>query len=274
MEYINNDEIRLPLIGLGTFSLHGERLSKVVYASIQLGYNFFDTATKYGNEEEIGIAIKDVTDILLQSKVHDRQLIGTKRYLWLNKKSVKKSHMLSSKRLQSNPDIYLLHSTFKGYEQHFKELVSLRENRKTKAIGICNISLEQLKSLVKKTGRKPDIVQVEIHPYHSNKELIDYCKGQEILVEARSPLAHGDVMEEWKSNAVLQNISSKYGKSIPQVILRWITQQNVIAIVRTKNVDHLKENINIFDFTLTEDELNKIDSLNKNQSFGFISSKR
>lgn len=273
MEFVENSNMKLPLLGLGTFNMHGDQMKAVVSESIKLGFELFDTATKYANEIDLGEIING-SQVLVQSKVHAAQLLGNIRYLRLNRKNIKKSFELSKERLRSTPYVYLLHSPFAGYENYFNELASLRENGVLKAIGVCNMELTQLKKLIDSTRWKPDIVQVEIHPYHSNKELIDYCKGQGIWVEARSPLAHGDAMEEWKSNTVLQDISSKYGKSIPQVILRWITQQNVIAIVRSTNVDHLKENINIFEFKLTGDELNKIDSLNRNQSFGFISSKR
>lgn len=274
MEFISNKITKFPLLGLGTFSMHGEQLFNVISNALELGYSLFDTAVKYANEEELGVALKDANNVFLQSKVHDMQLLGNLRYLRLNKKSVNKSFSLSTARLGFAPDIYLLHNTFKGYERSFEKMISLREDNKTKAIGICNVSLDGLKSLVKETGLKPDVVQVEIHPYYNNRELIDYCKEQEILIEARSPLAHGDAMQDWQSNDVLQRIASQYGKSIPQVILRWITQQNIIAIVRTKNPNHLKDNINIFDIRLTEKENEDINSLNKDLSFGFISSKQ
>lgn len=273
MEFISNKYITLPLLGLGTFTMHGEKLFDVIRNALQLGYSLFDTAVKYANEEELGLALKDANNVLFQTKVHYSQLIGNRRYLRLNKKSVNRSFLLSTSRLGTVPDIYLLHSTFKDYDHYFEKLVKLREKQKTKAIGVCNISLEELQNLLKKTGLKPDIIQVEVHPYYNNKELIDFCKKQEILVEARSPLAHGDILNEWRSNDVLQRIALHYGKTVPQVILRWITQQNVVAIVRSANKEHLVENINIFDFSLTDKEIKDIDSLNKNSSFGCVSSK-
>lgn len=274
MEYINNNQIQLPLIGLGTFSMHGEQLFNIISNAIQLGYSLFDTAVKYANEEDLGAVLKDTNNVLLQSKVHDIQLLGNLKYLRLNKKSVKKSYSLTTSRLGFAPDIYFLHSTFKGYEHSFEKLVSLRKKNIIKIIGICNISLDELKKLVKDTGLKPDIIQVEIHPYYNNRKILDYCKEQNIIVEARSPLAHGDVLHEWQSNTILQKIAFQHSKSVPQVILRWITQQNIIAITRTIDYNHLKDNINIFDFKLTEQNINDINSLNKDLSFGFISSKQ
>lgn len=273
MEFISNKYITLPLLGLGTFTMHGEKLFDVIRNALQLGYSLFDTAVKYANEEELGLALKDANNVLFQTKVHYSQLIGNWRYLRLNKKGVNRSFSLSTARLGAVPDIFFLHSTFKDFDHYFEKFVYLREKQKTKAVGVCNISIEELQNLVKKTGLKPDIIQVEVHPYYNNKELIDFCKNQEILVEARSPLAHGDILNEWQSNDILQKIALHYGKTVSQVILRWITQQNVVAIVRTTNKEHLEENINIFDFSLTEKEIKDIDSLNKNNSFGCVSSK-
>lgn len=271
MEYIDNGIIKLPILGLGTFTMHGEQLRSVVNEAVRLGYKLFDTATKYENEADLGVVLNRGIDHIIQSKVHATQLLGNMRFLRLNKKSIKKSILLSRDRLNTIPDIYLLHSPFNGYENHLIDLYSIRERGELKAMGICNITLTELRELINKTGIKPDIIQVEIHPFFNNRELVDYCNDKGIIVEARSPLAHGDALQEWQSNKVLQSISSNYGISIPQVILRWIIQQNVSVIVRTINSQHLKENIDIFNFSLTDKEMSFISSLNKNLSYGYIS---
>lgn len=273
MDYISNDTIKMPLLGLGTYTMHGDQLKDAVAIALQLGYSLFDTATKYCNEEDLGVAVKGAPNIILQSKVHDSQLRGNLRYLRLNKKNVKKSFYISKDKLEQAPSVYFLHSPFDGYERHYSELGRLRERGKVKAIGICNVEVDQLKNLIKTTGVKPDVVQAEIHPYHSNKQLINYCKAQDILVEARSPLAHGDVIQEWLSNDIMKRVAASYNKTVVQVVLRWITQQGVVAIVRSKNRRHLKDNINIFDFDLAQRDMDDIDMMNKNLSFGFVSSK-
>lgn len=117
----------------------------------------------------------------------------------------------------------------------------------------------------------PDVVQVEIHPYFSNKSLIEFCHLHNIVIEARSPFAHGDAMNDWLNEPILQNIAIAHQSTIYQVILRWITQQNVIGLPRTSNIEHLKENMNSFDIILSEDEIRAIDSLNKNRSYGYVS---
>ena len=273
MEYIANNHIRLPLLGLGTFSMHGEELRNVVTEAVRSGYYLFDTATKYKNEKDLGTVLNDTPNLFLQSKVHAGQLWGNIRYLRLNKKDVKKSLALSSKRLGVSPYIYLLHSPFSGYEHFFKELAEIRDKGVVNGIGVCNVNLEQLVKLISMTGQKPDVIQVEMHPYHSNQKLIEYCHDHGILVEARSPLAHGDALPEWQSNRLLQEISRRHGKTIPQIILRWIIQQKVVVIVRSGNPVHIRQNMDIFDFSLTAQEMVEIHSINKNLSFGFFSTK-
>lgn len=273
MDYVGNNNIKLPLIGLGTYSIHGKHLENVLSEAISLGYTLFDTASKYGNEVDFKGVLQSEPDLIVQSKIHSSPLRGRLRYLHLDKKSVKKSFLLSSEKLSRPPDIYFLHSPFDGYEKSFQDLLTLREEGDLKAVGICNVCLEQLQALVKKVGGKPDVVQVEIHPYHNNRGLVEYCHEQEILVEARSPFAHGDALPEWMNNGELLKIASYYGKSVPQVVLRWIIQQEVIPIIRSIDSKHLKEDINIFDFELTPSDSNGIFSLNRNLSFGYISSK-
>lgn len=273
MEYIANNHIRLPLLGLGTFSMHNDMLRRVVKDAISLGYSLFDTATKYENEKELGLSLKDTSNVYIQSKVHALQLLGDKKLFRLDRKSVRKSYSLSCERLGVSPYVYLLHSPFVGYERFLEDLLTLRENGRIEGVGVCNLNFDQLVRLVS-VGLKPDIIQIEIHPYHNQQRLINYCHSQGILVEARSPLAHGDALQEWLSSGVLQKISKRYSKTIPQVILRWITQQKVIAIVRASKPDHIKDDMESFNFDLTENDMNDIYSLNKNQSFGLISSKR
>lgn len=273
MKYVGNNNIKLPLIGLGTYSIHGKQLESILTEAIPLGYTLFDSATKYGNEQDFNGVLQSNLDLIVQSKIHSDPLRGRKRFLYFDKTSVRKSISLSRGKLGRRPDVYFLHSPFIGYEKHFRDLLLLREKGEVKAVGICNISLEQLQSLIMGENDKPDIVQIEVHPYHSNKDLIEFCHEQDILVEARSPLAHGDVLQEWQNNDELRKIAHNHGKSVPQVILRWIIQQRVVPIVRTINQNHLKDNIDLFNFELTPTECNSIYSLNKNLSFGYVSSK-
>lgn len=273
MEYVGNNNIKLPLIGLGTYSIHGKQLESLISEAIALGYSLFDTASKYENERDFKGVLQSERDLIVQSKIHADPLKGRKRFLYLDKKSVRKSFLLSSGKMNRKPDVYFLHSPFIGYEKHFNDLLVMRDKGDIKAVGICNINLEQLQALIKTENKKPDIIQVEIHPYHNNKALIDYCYEQGVLVEARSPFAHGDALAEWENNGELTKIALNHGKSVPQVILRWIIQQEVTAIVRSTNYVHLKDNLDLFDFKLTDKEMNQLYSINKDKTYGFVSSK-
>jgi len=274
MEYISVGETKLPLVGLGTFSQHGEVLSESITAFLDAGGKYFDTAFKYQNEAAIGQMLKctNVENVVLQSKVCAKQLLGSKKWLWLDKESVQKAYKNSCKRLQKDSiDVFLLHSVMRDYERFYEQLMFLRDRKMVKVIGVCNFGIEQLEQLKVKVGEYPMLLQAEIHPYYSQKELISFCNQNNIVLEARSPFAHGDVIQEWNDNSILKQIAECHNKTIEQIVLRWIVQQNVIAVPRSSNPVHIKENTEIFDFTLTNGQMNAIDGLNQNRSFGYVS---
>lgn len=274
MEYIETSVGLFPKLGLGTFSIPHNNLKLLIPEAVNLGYTLFDTAAKYGNEEVIGEVLKNYerSSLLIESKANFMDLIGNIRYLRLNKKTIKSCYRRSLYKIDLKYlDIYMLHCVFSGYEKSFEELMKLKNDGVVKYVGICNINLEQLKTLYNKIHLYPDIVQIEIHPYYSNKELIKYCQNNGIIIEARSPLAHGDAMGDWKSIGFLEDLANKHNASIPQIILRWITQQNVVAIPRTNSIMHLRENMDSFKIVLNKEEMNMIDSLNINKSYGVIS---
>lgn len=274
MEYIKINESKLPLVGLGTFSQHGEVLSNSITTSLRAGVNYFDTAFKYQNEREIGEILRysNIDNIVLQSKVCAKQLLGSKKCLWLDKESVEKAYKNTCKMLQRDTiDVFLLHSYMHDQEKFYEQLMRLRDHKAVKVIGVCNYAKDQLEKIKMKVGEYPMLLQAEIHPYHSQKELITFCKQNNIVLEARSPFAHGDVMQEWNENPTLKQIAEYHKKTIAQIILRWIIQQDIIAMPRSSNSVHIKENTEIFDFELTNNQMNAIDGLNQNRSFGYVS---
>ncbi len=277
MEYktlINGKQ--LPLVGLGTYPLHGKQLRDSLRMAVDLGYTLFDTAHKYENEREIGDYLKDNTirNIEITSKICGTQYLGRRRYLYLNKRSVKKSYAVSCRKLGVDRlGLYLLHScSFNNYQDAYSELIDLYKSGKVDAIGVCNASIDNLLSIYEVCHEYPMVNQVEIYPFCSRSELTDFCKKNGIAVMAHSPFAHGDVMHEMLSNSILTELSKKYNKSVAQIILRWIVQQDMIVIPRSTNYDRLKENINIFDYSLSGEDMYRIDSLNRNESYGVRSS--
>ena len=273
MDYIQvNEKLKLPVIGLGTYGIPQQSFDDVIKHSLSCGYQFFDTARKYANEEALGKQLAGKTSVVVETKCDSVFLRGNTRFLWLNGHSMSKGLALSQTKLNRNIDVLMIHtSPFKGYEKFYKQLVNLKSEQKIKAFGICNVKKEDIEQIYQKTGVFPDIVQIEVHPYFANEELIAFCRKNKIIVEARSPFAHGDVMEEWKNHPVLKRLAGRYMKTVPQIILRWIVQQRIIALPRSSNYSHLSENIDIFDFSLNEDDMYAVSALNRNLSFGCLS---
>lgn len=268
MEFVTlNNGLVLPQVGLGTYTIKD---SRQIVSALEEGYRLFDSAIKYGNEKEIGNAIlsSGYKDTCVISKISGEHYVGRKRYLYLNRKSVKRCLQNSNKAMfKQGPSIYLLHYLFDNYVAAYKELISLYEEGKIKAIGVCNCeSIEKLQRIKDLCGQFPMINEVEIHPYYSQQELITFCKDNQIQLIARSPLAHGDILDDLQPK--LCSLTQKYNKSVVQIILKWIIQQGIIAIPRTKNVEHLKQNLDLFDFSLSEKEMQYINNLNMNKSFG------
>ena len=275
MEYIYTNLGVFPKLGFGTYSVPKDKLQELILEALRIGYTLFDTANKYKNEELIGRVLHDTgynrMNYLLETKVHAALLLGNLRYLRLNRKSPRSALHRACRNLRTDYiDVFMIHGFFKGYENFLRRYIALKELGLIKYIGLCNVNLHQLESLYA-MRLLPDIVQVEIHPYHSNKPLIEFCHLHNIVVEARSPFAHGDAIVDWMKEPILQNIANVHKATIPQVILRWITQQEIVALPRTSNIHHLKENIQSFKITLSEEEICAIDSLNKDKSYGYIS---
>ena len=277
MDYINIHGVLIPQIGVGTYSQQGNTLQDVVRTAVDCGITLFDTAYKYNNEAELANAISQTNIVkpIIQSKVCARQLLGSWSMLRMNRQSVMQAYNMSCKKMQTDKiDIFLLHSYFNGCEKYYQQLIELRERGACLIVGVCNANINQLKQIYNYTGEYPMILQTEIHVYNNQKKLIDFCHDNNIVVEARSPFAHGDVIHEWQNLPQLKTIACKYNKTIPQVILRWLVQQKLIVIYRSANRLHIGENADIFDFDLQAHEMCVIDQLNQDKSFGFISNKR
>lgn len=277
MEYIKVADLFLPQVGLGSFPLKGEILGNAMNYAINNGYTLIDTAYKYKNETEIGSIIAacnvHLLPIIVQTKFSVTQL-SYKKFLWIKygRKTTKDAIIGSMKRLQKDClDIYLLHSPSKGYVDYYGDLIKYREQGMVKVIGVCKFDVQQLKDIKNAYGEYPSINQIEVHPYYTNKRVIEFCKDNGIVIEARSLFTHGDALKEIMQSGVLQNIAKGYNKSIPQIIIRWAVQQGLVALVKSQTPSHIKENVEVFDFCLTEKQMSMIDAMNRDQSFGYKS---
>lgn len=278
MEYKNVDVLKLPVIGLGTFPLKGEALNNTLNAAVSCGYRLIDTAFKYQNEIEIGDFLdtnRDVENpIYVQTKFSATQLTY-KKFLFFKygRKTIDDGINGSRERLKKDCiDVYLLHAPSNGYENYFGDMLRFREQGQAKIVGVCRFDEKQLQTVKNLYGEYPAINQIEVHPFHTNKKLIDFCQSKGITVEARTIFTHGDALSDMLNNEVLKAIAAEHEKSVPQIVLRWIVQQGLIAIVKSETAKHIQENINVFDFSLSNQEIALVDSLNKDLSFGCVSS--
>ena len=278
MDYINIENLGIPMVGLGTFSMHGEELKAVITSAMGMGYRFFDTAYRYGNESEIGDIVKAQQDeignaapVVLSTKYSGLQYPGRKNRLFLDKKSPKRALSTSLHCLcRDHIDLYLLHSPFRGFQKAYEKMLKEKEKGRITVTGVSGYSVDQLKMIKDYCGVYPMIDMIELHPYHSSRALVDFCKENGIKLIARSPFAHGEILPLLSTDKDITSIANEHNKSVPQVVLRWIIQQGVVALPRTKNPSRLQETINVFDVELTSSEMHVIDMKNKDLSFGAV----
>jgi diketogulonate reductase-like aldo/keto reductase len=149
----------------------------------------------------------------------------------------------------------------------YRELIKLYESGKVRAIGMANCNVERLEEIKKTFGVLPMVNQIELHPFCQQKEIVDYCKENNIIVEAYSPFAHGAIMQDLLNNETLHHIANNHGKTITQTILRWIVQQEIVALPRSSNPKHIKENASVFDFKLTDEEMSQIHEMDLRRGY-------
>ena len=258
--------VKIPWLGLGVFKVkEGREVVDAVRTAITSGYRSIDTAAIYGNEDGVGQGIKEGLkeagisreDIFITSKVWN----ADQGY-----QSTLEAYTASLKRLDLDYlDLYLIHWPVKGkYKETWRAMETLYNEAKVRAIGVSNFHVHHLKDLFQDFKIKPMVNQVEYHPRLIQKELRTFCKEQGIQFEAWSPLMQGKLLD----NPTLQEIANKYDKSIAQVIIRWDLQNGVVTIPKSIKEHRIIENSNVFDFELTKEDMEQIDSLNQNQRVG------
>ncbi|MCY7864180.1 glyoxal/methylglyoxal reductase [Bacillus spizizenii] len=254
--------VEMPWFGLGVFKVeNGSEATESVRAAIKNGYRSIDTAAIYKNEEGVGIGIKESgvarEELFITSKVWNEDQ-GYETTLAAFEKSLE--------RLQLDYlDLYLIHWPGKDkYKDTWRALEKLYKDGKIRAIGVSNFQVHHLEELLKDAEIKPMVNQVEFHPRLTQKELRDYCKEQGIQLEAWSPLMQGQLLD----NEVLTQIAEKHNKSVAQVILRWDLQHEVVTIPKSIKEHRIIENADIFDFELSQEDMDKIDALNKDERVG------
>lgn len=254
--------VKMPWFGLGVYKVQeGEEALQSVKAAIKAGYRSIDTAALYQNEESVGRAIKE-------SGVPREELFITTKVWNTDQRndSVLEAFETSLQKLGLDyVDLYLVHWPVKEkYKQTWKILEKIYKEGRARAIGVSNFTIHHLEDLIADAEIKPMVNQVELHPLFAQPELRDYCKKQEIQIEAWAPLGQGRLLD----HPVLKEIADAHNKTIAQVILRWDLQNEIVTIPKSVKESRIIENANIFDFELTERDMEKINSLNENIRFG------
>ena len=265
MEYITlNNGVKIPKVGFGVYQVTDQNeCRQAVLDAIDVGYRLIDTAQAYGNEEAVGEAIKmsgvDRKDLFITTKV------------WISNYGYEKAKMSveeSLKKMQLDYlDLVLLHQPFNDYYGAYQALVDLYEEGKIKAIGVSNFYPDRLVDMAIFSEVTPAINQVEVNVFHQQKEAQVYNEKYGVQLEAWAPFAEG--RNNMFSNPELKAIGEKYGKTVAQVILRWLVQRNIVPLSKSVKKSRMEENINIFDFELSKEDMDKISEMDKKESSFF-----
>ena len=253
-----NNGIEIPQIGLGTFMLEPHDAENSVKNALEIGYRLIDTANAYVNERAVGRAIK--------SSSVDRKDIFLSTKLWPSEYENENAIDETLERLGVDYiDLLFLHQPAGNYIKGYKMLEKAYEQGKIKAIGISNFEGKYIDEILDICKIEPQVIQVEAHPYFHQDDLRKITEKKDIKIMSWYPLGHGD--SNLINEDVFKKLSEKYHKTKAQIILKWHINMGFIVIPGSKNVEHIKDNFNIFDFELTTDDMNLINSINKNKRY-------
>lgn len=258
-EIVLNDGLKIPSIGFGTYTLNGSEGVKSIKNAIDLGYRLIDTAFNYENEGAVGEAVK-------QSSVSRDQLIITSKLPGRHhayKEALKTIEESLYRAGLDYYDLYLIHwpnPRVNLYVEAWQAFIEAQKRGLIKSIGVCNFLPEHMERLEKETGILPSLNQIELHPYFNQEAQRAWHKEHNIATESWSPLGRGN---DLLSNEKISQIAEAHKKSISQVILHWHVQLGAIPIPKASSIEHQRDNLNIFDFELSAEEMNIISSFSK-----------
>lgn len=249
----------MPIVGLGTYSLHGATCINSVKSALALGFRKFDTASVYGNEEEVGQGIRESgvprEDIFVATKLYPNQYSNPEAAIEECLRKLDIGYI----------DLMLLHHPGTNDVKAYKAMEKYVAAGKIRSIGVSCYYIKEIDEFLPKVNIKPVLVQNEVHPYYQDTEVVEHLHDLGIVVEAWYPLGGRGHQKELLSDPVLSEIAAGHNKSVAQVILRWDLQRDVVVIPGSSNPDHIEENISIFDFSLTDEEMAQIAALNRNE---------
>jgi diketogulonate reductase-like aldo/keto reductase len=259
---ILNNNIEIPILGFGTYRLTGNTVvEKAILTALEVGYRHIDTASVYENEIDIGFALQ-------KSKIKREELFLTTK-VWNSDQgyhNTLKAFDRSLNKLSTDYlDLYLIHWAVKGkYTETWGAMEELYNKGLIKSIGVSNFHINHLNDLFSIFTIKPAVNQIELHPYLSQNEIRSFCNHNNIQVESWSPIAKGRILND----NVIVKLSEKYKKTPAQIVIRWHIENKLIVIPKSATKERIKENFNVFDFSLSDEDLKLIDLLNSNTRIG------
>lgn len=261
-----NNGVMIPPIGYGVFRMtNPEECENAVVQAVKTGYRLIDTAAAYENETAVGKAIKRV---IAEGIVKREDLFVTTK-LWITDttyEKAKEGFRRSLERLGLDYiDLYLIHQPYNDYYGAWRALEELYEEGKAKAIGVDNFTQDRMADFLFFNKVKPAVNMIECNAYFQREDECRYLKEQNILMQAWSPLAAGK--EDLFTNKILCEIAQKHGRSVAQIVLRWLVLRGIVPVVKSANPVRMKENLNIFDFVLSEDEMKEIATLDTGHTY-------
>lgn len=259
VEYVTlNNGVKMPMAGIGTFLLSPDEAQESVYAALKEGYQLVDTANAYMNEKAVGRAMK-------QSKI-PRENIFLETKIWPSFYEQEDAVEKTLERLDTDYiDLLLIHQPAGNYIAGYCLMEKAYKEGKVKAIGLSNFNEEQIREILDVCEIRPTVLQTEVHPYYQAKELKQFLEKEKIVIQAWYPLGHGD--KELLEEPLWKKLGDKYRKSPAQIILRWHIQSGSVVIPGSKNLAHIRDNFKLFDFKLTEKEMEEIAALERNKRY-------
>lgn len=253
-------DVKIPVLGFGVFQIPQEQTAEAVKEAIKAGYRHIDTAQSYLNETEVGQGIEasgiDRSELFITTKVWIENV---------NYEDTIKSIERSLQRLNLDYlDLVLIHQPYNDVYGSWRALEELKENGKIKAIGVSNCGVDRIVDLGIHNQIQPQVNQIEINPFHQQEEQVAALQQENVVVEAWAPFAEGK--NQLFQNQLLQAIADKYNKSIAQVILRWLVERDIVVLAKSVNPERMAQNLDIFDFELTEEDKQQIATLEESNS--------
>jgi methylglyoxal/glyoxal reductase len=273
-----NDGHLIPQLGLGVWQTRGATCEAAVLAALEAGYRLIDTAAMYGNEESVGAAIRTSgiarENIFVTTKLWNSDHGNPERALDMSLRKLKLDYV----------DLYLIHYPVRERRQSWRDLEALRGKGKARSIGVSNFTIRHLTELLAEAKTVPAVNQVEFHPYLYQRDLVDFCAGKGIIIEAYSPLTKGEKLKDPKLVAIAQKYSTAGSKpaaprsrlplvarlssrsetkSSAQILIRWALQHGLVVIPKSANRRRIFENADVFDFEITAEDMRLLDSFNE-----------